>query len=73
MEHAPESRIGETVLVKTYADKCPLIGQLLEVNTRGIVAEPVIPDDGKDYPKSEAVEVLCFVPMNKVMTIMKYK
>ena len=72
MEHAPESWIDQKVQVKKFGDKEPLIGQLTEATARGVVVE-VDNDTDKDYPDAESLDVLAFVPMNKVTAILRYK
>lgn len=73
MEHAPESWVGNKVQVKLYGDKTPLVGELSEVNNRGVVVQTQSEGKGTDYPDSEGFTVLAFVPMSKVSGILRFK
>jgi hypothetical protein len=74
MVGAPETWIEERVLVAIAGDSKPLIGTLEEVSITGIV----INTENKEavtaeHPASEGVEVLAFVPMNRIVTILLIK
>ncbi len=74
MAGAPESWIDKRVLVAISGDSKPLIGTLEEVSITGIVINTENKDAiTKEHPASEGVEVLAFVPMSKIVTILLIK
>ena len=68
-----ESWIDDSVLVAISGESEPLKGTLEEVGITGIIINTENKDAGKRYPNTEAVTVLAFVPMSKIVTVMLIK
>ena len=68
--NVPELWIGDKVYVKVFGEGKPLVGELVEVNGRGVVINVDTEVEDKDYPEDEGVNVLAFVPMMKVNAIL---
>lgn len=68
--NVPELWIGDKVYVKMFGEGKPLVGELVEVNSRGVVINVDTGDEKQDYPEDESIDVLAFVPMMKVNAIL---